>query len=203
MPPLPPRRNGPKCCEVPHQVSDRLFLFEEWMPQVSILRPGILRCFKYNFTRSEIWHFHSCRTSEPMPRICSKPASSASRQSRVPAISPPSISSRKIGTSYHHFVLEFVYKERQNRAGFPACALAAPKDGAHKAQFIPKLPRRMTPRTGFWRLWTACCPEFPSPDGMLFPRVFWSHDCNSQPATQWRRNGFDHSLQDKGTWPYR
>ena len=36
-----------------HQVSDRLFLYQEWVPQVSILRSGRLRPFKCKFTRSE------------------------------------------------------------------------------------------------------------------------------------------------------
>jgi len=35
--------------------SDRLFLYQEWVPQVSILRPGRLQRFKCKFTRSEIW----------------------------------------------------------------------------------------------------------------------------------------------------
>jgi hypothetical protein len=42
---------------------------------------------------------------------------------------------------HHHFVLLFVYRDGQNRAGFPAYALAAPEQGTHITQLIPTLPR--------------------------------------------------------------
>ncbi|MGB6742942.1 MAG: tetratricopeptide repeat protein [Terracidiphilus sp.] len=42
--------------------------------------------------------------------------------------------------SQHHVVLEFVSREKENRARFPDYALAFPPDGSHAAQMLPPLP---------------------------------------------------------------
>jgi uncharacterized protein len=41
---------------------------------------------------------------------------------------------------HHQAVLEFVYKEGENRNRFPAPALAVPESGGHAAQLLPALP---------------------------------------------------------------